>query len=191
MAPDPFLKKKWERVFYTFFDVNKNKVIDWNDFEVLFEKIKDLRGENSTEYKIVQDAMRMVWKGLLQETKGIDMTEEDDKNVEITLDEWDKLWEKFNPKSMHICQWEYVKYMFFLIDTSGDKFIDAKEYGSVMKLYGLTEAESKKAFESFAVDPKTGKKVDKIDYGQFVKLWYDYFGSADKKKPGSYLFGPW
>jgi len=60
-----------------------------------------------------------------------------------------------------------------------------------MKLYGLTEAESKKAFESFAVDPKTGKKVDKIDYGQFVKLWYDYFGSADKKKPGSYLFGPW
>jgi len=35
---DPFLKKKWERVFYTFFDTNRNKVIDWGDFEVLFEK---------------------------------------------------------------------------------------------------------------------------------------------------------
>jgi len=128
---------------------------------------------------------------LLQETKGIDMTEETDKAVEITIEEWDKLWEKFNPRSMHIWQWEYVKYMFFLIDTSGDKFIDAHEYASVMKIYGVSEADSKKAFDKFAIDAKTGKKVDKIDYGQFVKLWYDYFGSPDKTKAGSYLFGIW
>lgn len=190
MGVHPFLKKKWERVFYTFFDTNKSKSIDWNDFEVLFDKIKELRGENSQEFKIVQDAMQAVWKGLLQETKGIDMTEEVDKAIEISIDEWDKLWEKFNPRSMHIWQWEYVKYMFFLIDTSGDKFIDADEYAEVMKIYGLTPDDSKKAFAKFAVNNK-GEALDKIDYGQFVRLWYDYFGSENRDKPGNFLFGPW
>jgi hypothetical protein len=128
MGLDPFLRKKFERVFYTFFDTNRNGVIDWNDFEILFDKIKDLRGEGSHEYRIVTDSMLMVWKGLLQETKGIDMTTEPDKDIEITIDEWLKTWEKFDPKHMPIWQWEYLKYMFFLVDTSGDKYIDIKEY---------------------------------------------------------------
>jgi hypothetical protein len=190
---DPMLKKKWERVFYTFFDTNKNKVIDWNDFEVVFEKIKDLRGEDSLEYKIVTDAMLCVWKGLLQETKGKDMIEDYDNTeagVEITIDEWDKLWQKYDPHHMHIWQWEYLKYMFFLIDTSGDKFIDVNEYAQVMKLYGLDEKSSKAAFAKFALDGH-GKPVDKVDYGMFVKLWNEYFCSTDLKKPGSFLFGDW
>jgi hypothetical protein len=187
---DPFLKAKWERVFYTFFDTNQNKVIDWNDFEILFDKIKELRGAESQEFRIVDDAMRAVWKGLLQETKGIDMTQEVDNTVEITVDEWNLLWSKFNPRSMQIWQWEYLKYMFFLIDTSGDKFVDADEYATVMKIYGVSDAKSRKAFAKFAVDSK-GKKLELVDYGQFVRLWYDYFGSPDKTKPGSFLFGDW
>lgn len=189
MGVHPFLKKKWERVFYTFFDTNKSKTIDWNDFEILFEKIKELRGEESTEYKIVHDAMQAVWKGLLQDTKGIDMTEEVDKSMEITLEEWDKVWEKFNPKHMPIWQWEYVKFMFFLIDSSGDKYIDVDEYSEVMKIYGMSAEDSKKAFTKFAVDGK-GKEIEKVDYGQFVRMWYDYFGSENRDKPGNFLFGP-
>ena len=45
--------------------MNKSGEIDWDDFEVLFERVKEIRGANSTEYKIVVDAMLMVWKGLL------------------------------------------------------------------------------------------------------------------------------
>ena len=37
------------------------------------QEIKKLRGEDSNEYKIASDAMGMVWKGLLQATKGIDL----------------------------------------------------------------------------------------------------------------------
>jgi len=190
MSVDPFLKKKWERVFYTFFDVNRNKVIDWNDFEMLFEKIKDIRGADSNEYRIVSDAMRTVWRGLLHITKGLDLFANIDINQQISIEEWDKLWQKFDPKHMDIWQWEYLKYMFFLIDTSGDKKIDVKEYKEVMKIYGMSDADCQKAFDKFAVD-ENGKKTDSVDYGQFVKLWNDYFCSPDKNKPGSSLFGPW
>lgn len=187
---DPFLKKKWERVFYTFFDVNRNKVIDWNDFEMLFEKIKETRGTESHEYRIVSDAMRTVWRGLLHVCKGIDMYANIDINQQITIDEWDKMWQKFDPKHMDIWQWEYLKYMFFLIDTSGDKKIDIKEYKEVMQIYGMSPSDAEKAFEQFAKD-ENGKKLDSVDYGQFVRLWNEYFASKDKSKPGSYLFGTW
>jgi len=188
---DPFLKKKWERVFYTFFDTNRNKVIDWNDFELLFDKIKDIRGADSAEYRIVSDAMRIVWRGLLHVTQGVDpFANVDVTAYNITIDQWDKLWAKFDPKHMDIWQWEYLKYMFFLVDTSGDKKIDVKEYKSVMSIYGMSESDAVKAFEKFSVD-EHGKKTDSIDYGCFVKLWNDYFCSTDKNKPGSYLFGPW
>lgn len=191
MGLDPYLKKKFERVFYGFFDTNRNGVIDWNDFEILFGKIKELRGEDSHEYRIVSDAMLMVWKGLLQETKDIDITQEIDKTTEVTIDEWLKTWEKFDKKHMPIWQWEYLKYMFFLIDTSGDKYIDVDEYVEVMGIYGMKPDESKAAFKKFAVEKVDGKDkaIEKVNYGQFVRLWYDYFGSKDKTRPGNWLFG--
>jgi len=188
MGVDPFLRKKWERMFYTFFDTNKNKVIDWNDFELVFEKIKELRGEQSRDYKIVHETMNMVWRGLLQATKNIDITAEVGPDVEITIDEWCKLWEHYNPNHMHIWQWEYLKFMFLLIDTSGDKFIDKEEYVTIMKMYGLDNKHATAAFEKFAVD-ENKKKIEKVDYGRFVKLWNEYFMSTDKTKPGSSLFG--
>jgi len=190
MGVDPFVRQKWERMFYTFFDTNKNKVIDWNDFELVFEKVKKIRGEESREYKIVHETMGMVWRGLLQAAKGIDITADVEPNVEITLDEWVKLWEKYNPNHMHIWQWEYLKFMFLLIDTSGDKFIDKSEYTQVMAMYGVEKKSAESAFEKLAVDGN-GKKIDKIDYGRFVQLWHEYFMSPDKKKAGSFLFGDW
>jgi len=193
MVVDPFLKKKWDRVFFTFFDTNRNKVIDWNDFEVVFEKIKELRGEQSAEYKIVSDAMRTVWQGVLHQAKNVDIMHLDKLEgvvQEVTVDEWTKIWEKFDPNHMPIWQWEYLKYMFFLIDTSGDKCIDVDEYTTVMKIYGMTPSDAKTAFKKFAVDAN-GKPLTMVDYGQFVKLWNEYFTSTDKKKPGNYLFGDW
>ncbi len=37
------------------------------------QKIKDLRGEDSAEYRIAKEAMGMVWNGLLQHIKGFDI----------------------------------------------------------------------------------------------------------------------
>lgn len=40
---DEFLVKKWDRVFYTFFDLDKGGTINWKDFEILFEVGSRLR----------------------------------------------------------------------------------------------------------------------------------------------------
>lgn len=186
---DAFLKKKWERVFYTFFDINRNRAIDWNDFEMMFEEIKKLRGENSTEYKIASDAMGAVWRGLLQDTKGIDMAAAVPEDTKVSIEEWDAMWKKFNPDHMHMWQSEYLKYMFFLLDSSGDKYIDKQEYTEVMKIYGMSKSDAEKAFSELAYEDN--KKIDKVDWGQFMKLWNEYFTSTDKKSHGNSLFGPW
>jgi Ca2+-binding EF-hand superfamily protein len=180
--------KKWDRVFYTFFDTNHNGVVDWNDFEILFEKVKEIRGETSPEYKIIQDAMLMVWKGLLMECKGLKLNEEIPEGSEINIDEWHKIWEQYDPKKMTMWQWEYLKYMFFLLDTSGDKFVDCNEYSEVMKIYGIEPKDSKLAFSCFALDHK-GNKMEMIDYGNFVQLWNEFFGDNDPNARGGWLFG--
>jgi len=182
------MKKKWDRVFTTFFDLNKGGTIDWDDFEVLFTKIKEMRGEASNEYKIAKDAMLTVWKGLLMESKGLLMTDEIPQGIEISKDEWYKIWTHYDPKKMSIWQWEYLKFMFFLLDSSADKFVDVEEYSSVMKIYGVEEKESRLAFSCFALT-KDGKKLDKIDYGIFVQLWNEFFGDNDPNARGAWLFG--
>jgi len=188
MSYNPFLQRKWDRVFYTFFDLNKNGSIDYNDFEVLFANIAELRGEQSTEYKIAVDAMMSVWKGLLSAAKGIDLSHEPPPDVTVSIEEWRKIWSEYNPRHMPIWQWEYLKYMFFLLDTSGDKYIDVHEYVDVMKIYKIEKDDATTAFTRFAVDAQ-GKKQEKIDYGDFLRLWNEYFMGKDEWIPGNYIFG--
>jgi hypothetical protein len=191
MAPNPFLKKKWEKVFYQYFDLDKNQSVDWNDFEVFFDRIKKDRGEDSVEYRFARDSMTMAWKGLLAICKGFDIADDVPKDACIVAADWDAMWEKTDTKAhMPMWQWEYVKFMFLLLDSSGDKYIDDGEYASVVSLFGISEADAKAAFAKFAVHHKTGAKLDKIDYSLFVVRWIEYFTSEDEKAPGNALFGP-
>jgi hypothetical protein len=41
--------------------------------------------------------------------------------MDISLDEWHTIWKKYDPKHPQPWQNEYLKFMFFLMDTSGDK----------------------------------------------------------------------
>lgn len=85
--------------------------------------------------------MLMVWKGLLNASKGLDMAkvsalaysagkfifqcnhclQEVDFSLEISNTEWHEIWKKYDPKHVVPWQTEYLKFMFFLIDASGDK----------------------------------------------------------------------
>jgi hypothetical protein len=191
MAPSAFLKKKWEKVFYQYFDLDKNQSVDWADFEVFFDRIKKDRGENSVEYRFARDSMTMAWKGLLAICKGFDIADDVPKDASIVAADWDAMWEKTDTKAhMPMWQWEYVKFMFLLLDSSGDKYIDDGEYASVVSIFGINEADAKAAFAKFAVHHKTGAKLDKIDYSLFVKRWIEYFTSDDEAAPGNSLFGP-
>jgi len=181
-----FLIKKWDRVYYTFFDLNKNGSISWDDFLILFEKVKDLRGEKSMEYKICTDSMLMVWQGLLSACKRADCMKDD--NMDISLDEWHMIWKKYDAKHPLPWQNEYQKFMFFLMDTSGDKIVDDTEYATVLQLYGVSKAQALDSFKKLEMGEK-GKKIE-INWAEFIRLWNEYFTSTDAKKAGSHLFGP-
>ena len=73
------------------------------------QKIKQCRGEDSTEFKIASDSMLAVWKGLLQTTKGIDMAADVPEGTIISVDEWNKIWAAFDPNRLPIWQREYLK----------------------------------------------------------------------------------
>lgn len=189
--PSAFLKKKWEKVFYQYFDLDKNQSVDWADFEVFFDRIKKDRGADSVEYRFARDSMTMAWKGLLAICKGFDIADEVPKDACIVAKDWDAMWEKTDTAAhMPMWQWEYVKFMFLLLDSSGDKYIDADEYASVVSIFEISPADAKASFAKFAVHHKTGAPLDKIDYSLFVKRWIEYFTSDDPKCPGNALFGP-
>jgi len=189
MPANALLVKKWDRVFFKFFDLDGNGMVDWNDFEVFFDSVKKERGEDSVEFRFARDSMTMAWKGILNLIKGVDIADEIPKDIGISNDEWKKMWECTDMKHMPMWQWEYVKFMFLLLDSSGDKFIDESEYASMMKMFNMPEANSKAAFKKFAVHHRTGAPVEKIDYSMYVKRWGEYFTSTDANAPGNYLFG--
>ncbi len=83
--------------------------------------------------------------------KKTDLLQDVPRDAEISIDEWTAIWKAYNPRHMHIWQWEYLKFMFFLLDKSGDKFIDAEEYRDVMKIYGMSAKDAEKAFKLFAM----------------------------------------
>ncbi|KHN74467.1 Spectrin alpha chain [Toxocara canis] len=65
---DPFLLRKWEHAFVTFFDVNHNGVLEWEDFQLLIEVIKAMRGADSDVYRTADVALKEIWNRLIEET---------------------------------------------------------------------------------------------------------------------------
>jgi hypothetical protein len=94
--------------------------------------------------------------------------QEVDYSLEISINEWHEIWKKYDPKHVVPWQTEYLKFMFFLIDASGDKVrahsdtrhihaqlvvqvIDEGEYAEVLKLYDVSETASLRSFKKLAL----------------------------------------
>ena len=56
----------------------------------------------------------------------------------------------------------HVRYMFFLLDSSGDKYLDKKEYAEVMGMYGLSKTDAEKSFDQ--ISTVDGAKTDKVSF---------------------------
>ena len=81
--------------------------------------------------------------------------------------------------------------------------IDEGEFAEVLKMYGHSDNASIKAFRKLCVvqssrhtrtnnntsQDENGKQTGKVSYGDFVRLWKDYFTSTNPDSPGNYLFG--
>jgi len=178
---NPFLLKKWERVFSMFFDRNASAEVDWGDFYLVTRYVRDIYGAESDQMKFAKSSMKSLWEGLVGMA-------DSNKDEVIQLDEWVEVLKKSNmqtqPKWFH----DYMMFMFKLFDVSADEKLDLAEYTDGMTTYGFSVEEAHKAFHKFAVDAK-GSSVPSIDSSQFKKLWLEYFYSTDSCALGNYLFG--
>lgn len=183
---DPFLLKKWERIFKAFFDHNAKEQVVWTDFYMITRKVRDIYGAESAQMTYARHSMKALWEGLLAIA---------DRNHDkvITIDEWIVLLKEQHPDNPKKGEspWfkDYMTFMFRLFDVSEDGKMDLAEYSDGMTTYGLEDdAESHEAFKIFSVDKK-GKPIPGIDWAQWNVLWHEYFFSVKKDAIGNNLFG--
>uniref|UniRef100_A0A914UZ17 EF-hand domain-containing protein n=1 Tax=Plectus sambesii TaxID=2011161 RepID=A0A914UZ17_9BILA len=148
MPVDSFLEKKWKHAFQVFFDTNKSESLEKQDFDMLAEKIKQQRGEDSKAYRTAKASVDRIWKAAAAAATETDIV----LKFQVSIDEWIAMWSALVLQAKTADDWQnaYIDYMFTLLDASGDDKIDKNEYVQVMKLYGVGTNEAGSAFDKFA-----------------------------------------
>ncbi|XP_025082044.1 calexcitin-2-like [Pomacea canaliculata] len=179
-----FQLKKVNTVYQNLYDSNKDGVIDHKDFKDAVEKISKLHhwGKNTEQYDKAQSTLDSIWEGLRKYA---------DKNKDniVTREEWANMWTDTlgkveNGEPFPDWQQQYIEFMFYANDTSGDGFIDRSEFVTIQTLFGNNEEDSNKAFD------KLSEGTDgKISKPEFESLWKEFFVSNDANSRGNFLFG--
>ncbi|XP_046542826.1 calexcitin-2-like [Haliotis rubra] len=179
-----FQKRKIMSVFNTLYDTNKDGVIEKSDFEEAINKICHIHGwpKGGEKYQEAQQTLSLIWEGL----KGIADENKDDM---VTKDEWVQMWSSCvrdvsSGEGFPHWQKKYMDFMFRVNDTSGDNYIDKKEYTTIYTSFGIDKEECESAFDHLA-DGTDGR----ISREDFENLWREYFVSDDISARGNYLFG--
>ncbi|EYC23930.1 hypothetical protein Y032_0014g2223 [Ancylostoma ceylanicum] len=178
---DPFLLRKWERIFSMFFDRNASHQVDWGDFYLVVRKVKDIYGAESVQTEYARKTLAALWEGLCK------LADADEDQL-ISIDEWINLLRKAQEKKEQKWFDEYERFMFKLFDVSCDGVMDVEEYIDGMNVYGMKRAECKEAFQKFAVDEK-GAPVAKLSKELWSRYFHELFYSTDKNALGNHLFG--
>ncbi|CAD6191754.1 unnamed protein product [Caenorhabditis auriculariae] len=176
------LVRKWQHAFTTFFDLDQNGIIEWNDFKGLIEVIGEVRGRKSDVYLTARLCLPDIWEKLTEA-----VGKEEDET--ISMADWLKMCEASRTSAKEPAwQKAYVDYMFKLLDESGDKLVDQAEYVQVLGYFGVPRNDSIHCFDQFAFNAR-GQLVNSIDYKRFVTLWKEFFTSGDRRSPGNFLLG--
>lgn len=180
-----FQKKKILNLFENLYDTNKDGVIEKCDFDEALDKIKSLHHWNNNDdaYKSAQGTLNSIWDGLKDRA-------DVNKDGKITKEEWTKMWEGCikdvaSGKGFPAWQQNYMEFMFYANDTSGDNLIDRDEYTAVYKLLGFPDADVKVCFDKIS----EGCKDQMINKDTFEALWKEYFVAEDPNAKGNFLFG--
>uniref|UniRef100_A0A1I7T4T3 EF-hand domain-containing protein n=2 Tax=Caenorhabditis tropicalis TaxID=1561998 RepID=A0A1I7T4T3_9PELO len=180
--PKEFIESKWKHAFTTFFDLDRNGLIEWKDFKDLIEVIGEVRGRRSDFFLTARLCLPDIWQKM---TEAIGKEEEDI----ITLSDWIQLCES-SRKSVREPAWQkaYVEYMFKLLDESGDHLVDQAEYVQVLGYFGVNRKDANHCFDQFAFNHQ-GQLIHAIDKKKFHVLWKQFFHSEDPASPGNWLLG--
>ena len=180
---DPFLIRKWERIFTLSFDRNASHEIDPADFYIVLRKIREIYGAESKQVGYARKTLDALWEGLqrLADSDGDEL---------VTIEEWIGVLKKVDGKKKDVPKWfsDFKQFMFKLFNVSEDGHLDINEYADGMSVYGHELKEAHEAFHKFAVDKK-GQPKSHLTYDEWKELFYDLFFSADKKALGNHLFG--
>ncbi|XP_025081931.1 calexcitin-2-like isoform X2 [Pomacea canaliculata] len=187
-----FQKRKLLHEFTTFFDINKDGVLEWKDFDMARQRICHLSGwkEGSEKFIKTQELFIEIWRRL---------QDEGDKNLDgrISAEEWLSMWQKFHRENVaeqknkvdtenKIPDWlqRYVEYKFNLYDRTGDGVIDTEEFEYVLSDFGVSSKDARTCYLLFSNNHE--KKVD-LDY--FKTLSAEYYRSDDPSALGNFITG--
>lgn len=190
-----FQKKKLLYEFHTFFDLNKDGTLEWKDFDLARQRICEMSGwkPGSDKFVHTHELFVEIWRKLQDDC---------DENFDgkITMEEWLKMWDAFNkdyvkeltkakdpPESeIKLPGWleKYIEYKFYLLDRTGNGFVDAEEYEYVMSDFGIPSKDAKNAFLMFS---KNNER--KVDLAYFKELCTEYYRSDDPGDLGNFING--
>ncbi|XP_063437571.1 calexcitin-2-like [Mytilus trossulus] len=189
-----FQKKKLKHEFHVFFDLNKDGILEWKDFDLARTKICDLSGWKigTDKFQQTNELFITIWRRLQDEG-------DENNDGKISIDEWLQMWQNFNeqcikqskkdneePPERKLPEWleQYIEYKFNLYDRTGDGKVDAEEFEYVLSDFGVPPKDARCAFLMFSCN--NTKKVD-LDY--FKELCIDYYRSDDISALGNFITG--
>jgi len=183
MALSDFQNKKLVALFENIYDTNKDGVIDKVDFEEALEKVTKLHNWGKDEIAKNQVTLDKIWEGLRAQC-------DINNDGKVQKNEWIKMYGECiknvaSGKEFPAWQNDYMEFMFYANDTSGDGFIDEGEYAEVYKLFGFPEANLKTCFSKIS----EGCANNMISKDDFKNLWKEYLLSNDESQKGNFLFG--
>lgn len=177
-----YQKKKFEHVFKTFYDLDGNGVVDWNDFAVDLAKLSSLLNwaEGSDKKKNAEKALQGIWEDLRKFA-------DKNKDGEISKEEWLQMWGVCMKDTANMPAWitNYMQFMFSINDGNGDDVIDVDEYTLLFKNYGMSEDECKASFNKI-----TNNGEFALNLAEYNKLWHEFFTAKDDSARGNSIFGP-
>ncbi|KAG7157816.1 Sarcoplasmic calcium-binding protein-like, partial [Homarus americanus] len=176
-AQTPFWRKKM-RTHHRLFDVNKDGVVSWDDFEALIGKFKELGHLSPKEVGKLTDALRHVW----EEEWGASS----DPYIFIGQEQFlSQMEHVINTKELRKRVASPLPYFFKAVDTDGSGEISVAEFKMFYACLGLSE---EAATESFAAIDINGD--GKLSMKEFIKLGREYFLAEDETRPSKLFWGP-
>jgi len=184
MGLSEFQRKKAINLFQDIYDVNKDGVLEKADFDQALDKVVKVHnwGQDDSAFKDAQATLAKVWESLRKMADG-------DGNGTIDLDEWCAMWgscidDVTSGRGFPAWQRDYMDFMFYANDTSGDGFIDKDEYAQVFKQFGFSDCDVTACFAKIS----QGCADAKLSKEDFQRLSQEYFTAEDEGAQGNFLF---
>uniref|UniRef100_A0A0B7A6B5 EF-hand domain-containing protein n=2 Tax=Arion vulgaris TaxID=1028688 RepID=A0A0B7A6B5_9EUPU len=189
-----FQKKKLLHEYHTFFDLNKDGVLEWKDFQLAREKICEKSGwkDGSEKFLNAKRVFTDMWRYL---------QDDGDANLDgkVTPEEWIRMWQRLNSeyltrkKEKHfeekvdkIPDWleRYIEYKFNLFDRTGDGIIDIDEFEYVLGDFGVSPKSARTAFLLFSSNHEL-----RVELSYFRQLCIEFCRSDDQGTLGNFITG--